>query len=501
LRESLIGGAMSMTKNVMKTLPLLGWFALLPLALLALLRTPLEAGLAAALVGGLASAAGVWSRTLRQLVPLTAATSAVSWGVSVALAAWLAPGPWLVVAFPLAVVAALVPLRLLGAPRFVNNPLARTQQPWLVVVHTARLGGDLMTTAVLATASTSVALALYGYLWAAAAGAIFVVAMLTFGWASLRRATSRAGQGSPQRVAAVVVDGKPPEHGELTGTWPAQSPEYRDVEGTLARYRPYVDEAARQGARVIVLPEVSVYAENAASERRWCAGVEAWARALDVAIIAPFFDAETPKNTLAVIDKSGVVAYHDKQHPARGAEPPRAAKMEVGPHRLASGAALSTAICVDLDWSDTARSARRAGALLAVPANDWFGGFEVLHHKSAVWAAVIGAVPIVRATGHGISSIYDAAGRVLKQQNSADGPVVLVADVRTADHRGPAASPSSALVAPIESATSTAAASSRNTDASRSRRTLMNPRLPAEPRSASSRRRKTAKHGAGDLRP
>ena len=105
--------------------------------------------------------------------------------------------------------------------------------------------------------------------------------------------------------------------------------------------------------------------------------------------------------------------------------------MEVGPHRLADGTALSTAICVDLDYSDTARSARRAGALLAVPSNDWFGGFEVLHHKSAVWAAVMGGVPIVRATGHGISSIYDGAGHVLKQQNSAGGPVMLLADVRS----------------------------------------------------------------------
>jgi len=104
--------------------------------------------------------------------------------------------------------------------------------------------------------------------------------------------------------------------------------------------------------------------------------------------------------------------------------------LEVGPHRLATGGALSTAICVDLDYSDTARSARRAGALLTAPSNDWPGGFEILHHRSAVWTAVMGGVPIVRATGHGISSIYDSAGHVLKQQNSAGGPVVLVADVR-----------------------------------------------------------------------
>jgi predicted amidohydrolase len=209
-------------------------------------------------------------------------------------------------------------------------------------------------------------------------------------------------------VAAVVVDGKPPEHGELTGMWPAQSPEYRDVDSTLARYQPHVEEAARQGARVIVLPEACVFAE-AGGAPRWCAGVQAWARALDVTIVAPFFDAATPKNTLAVIDRSGVVAYYEKQHPAPRVEPPRLSKMEVGPHRLATGAGLSTAICVDLDYSDTVRSARWAGAVLAVPSNDWFGGFEVLHHRGAVWAAVMGGVPVVRSTGHGISSIYDSA--------------------------------------------------------------------------------------------
>ncbi|WP_143447818.1 carbon-nitrogen hydrolase family protein [Kineosporia sp. R_H_3] len=421
---------MSTTRNVKLLLPLIGWCAVLPLALLALLRTPLEAGLAAALVGGLASAAGVWSRTLRHLVPLTAATSAVSWGAAVALAAWLVPGPWLVVGLPAAVVAALLPLRLLGAPRFANNPLARTQQPWLVVVHTARLGGDLMTTAVLATASTAVALALCGYPWAATAGGVFVVTVLAFGWVSFSRATAQVERGVPRRVAAVVVDGRPPEHGELTGTWPAESPEYRDVEGTLARYRPHVEDAARQGAEVIVLPEVSFVADDAAAAERWCGGVEEWARALDVTIVAPYFDMATPRNTLAVIDKTGVVAHHDKQHPARGAEPPCLRKMEVGPHRLADGTALSTAICVDLDYSDTARSARRAHALLAAPSNDWPGGFEVLHHRSAVWAAVMGGVPVVRATGQGISSVYDAAGHVLEQRRSAGGPVVLVADVR-----------------------------------------------------------------------
>jgi hypothetical protein len=95
--------------------------------------------------------------------------------------------------------------------------------------------------------------------------------------------------------------------------------------------------------------------------------------------------------SLAVIDKSGVVAHHDKQYPARGTELPRLARMEVGPHRLATGAELSTAIFVDLAYSDVARSARRVGAILAAPSNGWFGGFGVLHQRARCgrrsWAA------------------------------------------------------------------------------------------------------------------
>jgi predicted amidohydrolase len=147
--------------------------------------------------------------------------------------------------------------------------------------------------------------------------------------------------------------------------------------------------------------------------------------------VAPYFNAELPRNELAIVDERGVVGEHEKQHPARGLEPPRRRRLPVGPHVVAAdGGALqlSTANCVDLDYADTARSARRAGGLLTVPANDW-SDFAHLHHSTAVWTAVLAQVPVVRATGHGISAIFDRAGRVIAQQSSALGPVVLVADV------------------------------------------------------------------------
>lgn len=407
---------------------LLGWFVLVPAAWLAAIGRPMEAGLVAALVGAAASASAVLSPPLRTLLPLSAIPSALSWGALSAAAAAYVPSDWLIVALPTALVVATQPLRFMGAPRFVYNPLVRTQEHWLVVVHTARFGGDGFTFFLLAMASTSIALMGAGRFVAGGAGAFFVFASLGAAFVSLKRATRAARRGPSIRVAAVVVDGAPPPEGVRGGLWPTTSAEYRDIDGTIDRYRPHVIRAATAGAAVVVLPEVAVYVEGDGAHR-WQRQIGGLAAELGIAIVAPYYDASVPKNTLAVVDASGVVGIYDKQHPGRGLEPPRLQKMEVGPHRLSNGSALSTAICVDLDYPDTAASARRAHTIVAAPSNDWFGGFEKLHHKSAVWAAVVAGVPVVRATGHGISAVYDGAGRVVAEQSSADGPVVLITDV------------------------------------------------------------------------
>lgn len=70
-----------------------------------------------------------------------------------------------------------------------------------------------------------------------------------------------------------------------------------------------------------------------------------------------------------------------------------------------------------------------AAFFLVAPANDWFLGFDELHHRTAVWSAVMSGVSVLRATGHGISSVTDGAGRVLARQSSREGPVVLVVDM------------------------------------------------------------------------
>ena len=109
--------------------------------------------------------------------------------------------------------------------------------------------------------------------------------------------------------------------------------------------------------------------------------------------------------------------------------------MPPGPVSIPAGrtgddaATLSTVICVDLDYADLIAPVQAAGGILVVPANDWFQGFDELHNRTAVWSAVMTGVSVLRATGHGISSVTDGSGRVLARQSSERGPVVLVADV------------------------------------------------------------------------
>jgi predicted amidohydrolase len=201
------------------------------------------------------------------------------------------------------------------------------------------------------------------------------------------------------------------------------------VDGTLRRYERHVAAAASAGAELIVLPEVAVRGD-ARSRHQWIAGVSAWARAHRIAIVAPYFDQSRPVNELVVLGREGqeLVGY-EKQHPAP-IEPPRRQRMPPGVARLdgPSPVMVSTVICVDLDYNDLAPHVRRTGGLLAAPSNDW-PVFEALHHRTAVWAAVMSGTSLIRATGHGTSAAYDPAGYVLAHQSSLEGPVVLIADL------------------------------------------------------------------------
>ena len=417
--------------------PALAWFALTPVFVVALQASPVAAACAAALAGVSSTTSVMLDDTQRVLVPLTAAVSAVTWGASYAAAAAVmqisSPG-WAVFVLPLASVLALLPMRGFGAPRWVTNPLARTQERWLPVVHIARLGGDLLVAATLAAVAAAIALlwSARGAHWPAASAALLSAAgALFYGFSSLKRAEQSADAALRVRMAAVAVNVPPPASGTPSGLWPFQSPHARDVAAALSRYEQPIQRAAAEGAELVLLPECAVCVD-ADSRVRWLETLSQWAKREQVAIIAPFFDESIPRNELAIIDVAGrLVGSYAKQHPALRLEPPCSLRCTPGPHHLTTRSrtlSVSAVICVDLDYGDLIATARKVGGVLNVPANDW-PVFEQLHHRTAVWAAAISGVPLLRSTGHGICSVYDGAGRVLAASSSLAGPVVLVADV------------------------------------------------------------------------
>jgi len=425
----LLGALAGLLGIVGRRLPLLAWLTLAPLGIAASRSTPAEAALAAAAAGAIVGAAPVFRRFPAAMVLFVCTVHALSWAAAWALAArlWLPEAPALgLFLLPLVGVAAMLPLRLLGAPRWISNPLATSQEPWLTVVHTAKLGGDLTITFLLASFGALVAVLSADSgrttitLCAAALAALVLAAFLRYGARSKRSAEQRAEASARLRVAAVAAD---PE-------WFADDTESRrDVEAAIRRYDPALHRAAKSGARLIVLPEIAVTL-GPATRGRWFDALARWSREHEVVIVAGFFDELTQQNQLAVLDADGrIVGEYEKQHP--GPHEPkrhtrtsplccRSQQPELPP--------LSGVICADLDYADLHAAVSAHGGLLTVPANDWPRLAE-LHHRAAVWAAVATGVPVVRATGHGVSAIYDGVGRVVARQSSASGAVVLVADV------------------------------------------------------------------------
>jgi apolipoprotein N-acyltransferase len=337
----------------------------------------------------------------------------------------------------LATVLTSLPLRAAGAPRWLNNPIARTQERWLPVVHIAGLGGDLVVSATLAAVSASLALLLTaaeGVATASLASLSLLAAVggaLAYGSLRLRRAKRSVDHAPRVRIAAIAANVPAPQSGHLTGHWALQSPLAHDVALALSRYAPHIERAVAAGAELVLLPECAVVVDER-SRGDWLDTLATWAERERLAIIAPFFDRSLPRNELAVFDAMGrLVGTYEKQHPGPRIEPKRSSRVAPGPHHVPLRSRvlpLSTVICVDNDYADLVPTARSVGGVLCVPANDW-PVFETLHHQTAVWSAVLSGVPVLRSTGHGICAVYDGAGRVISEQSSLVGPVVLVVDV------------------------------------------------------------------------
>ncbi|MGC4054144.1 MAG: nitrilase-related carbon-nitrogen hydrolase [Paludibaculum sp.] len=407
----------------------LGFAMLTPLAFATYMLSPFLVMLSAAIAGAIAAAAVLWGTFpfMRVLEFLNIALTAMLWGIVFGIAAWAWPAnspSWGLLIVPAsAVLVSLVPGIVFGRQAV---PLLRTQERALAIVHIARLGHELVVVALLGLAASLPVLlgaqgpVSSGTLVPTGVGLAILVGTLFFG-ARSRGTSVRCQESRPSlRVGAVAVD-RPPRTGGMFATM--TSGEVADVIGA---YAPRVAEAAARGARVIVMPEMAAVV-GGPDVSRWRLQLSEWAQAARAIIVAQYFDTDQRRNILVIVSERGeILATYDKQHPVRGIEQGPPAKMPPAFHE--GVAAVSGVICYDLDYGDWVRPVARRGGILAAPSNDWKEVADA-HNRVTVWAAVLGGVPIIRATTHGISSIFDAAGRMIAHASSFDGPVVLVADV------------------------------------------------------------------------
>ncbi|HZD67502.1 MAG TPA: nitrilase-related carbon-nitrogen hydrolase [Actinomycetes bacterium] len=185
-------------------------------------------------------------------------------------------------------------------------------------------------------------------------------------------------------------------------------------------------EATARGARLIVWHE----------EALWFGPSHPWFSSLTEGLSAYLVtgytaSAATQPNQAAVIAPGGrLVASYAKQHPVTFlGEVPAAGSSS--PVVLVDTTPISPIICYDLDFTDSARQAARAGArLLATPSADVPGTASLRHYTLAVFRAVENRAAIVKADVAYDSTIIDPYGRILAKAVSRDPvPATLVADV------------------------------------------------------------------------
>ena len=291
--------------------------------------------------------------------------------------------------------------------------LAYSQMNALPILQVASLAGTSGIVFVINLFASAVAVAWYhrgqqkhyriGYILAAG----IVVLAVGFGSARLISAPSE-----PEvKVGLIVVDTAPGAK--------APSPEVPP----WTYYWSAIAQAAREGARIVVLPEkIAAFTSEQIAPIR-----DALARAAEsnkVFLVAGVTVVLTDhkENRAWMFDPSGaMVADYSKRHLVPGFED---AFVAGGNEmvRIIDGNLTGIAICKDMDFPRLGRDyAEQDVTMMLVPAWD-FGGDAWLHSRMAVLRGVEGGYTIVRAAREGVLTISDRYGRVLDEVASSGTP-------------------------------------------------------------------------------
>lgn len=201
-------------------------------------------------------------------------------------------------------------------------------------------------------------------------------------------------------------------------------------------YGPAVEQAAADGAHLVVLPEkIFRLGQDERDPFVQLAGDLAKEHDIDLIVGVDERDgaltSDTGDNRAYLFSPGGEVSSYDKRHLVPGLE----ASFRPGDHDgivEASGTVYALAICKDMDFAGTIRGYGGADAtLMLVPAWD-FGDDAWFHSRIAVLRGVETGIPVARSARDGLLTLSDANGRIAAEVASADAVQVLLAAVPAA---------------------------------------------------------------------
>jgi apolipoprotein N-acyltransferase len=192
-------------------------------------------------------------------------------------------------------------------------------------------------------------------------------------------------------------------------------------------YKTGIDDVARRGARIVVLPEkIAALTPAEASRLRHALAAVAESDKLYLLVGVTIAAPDRKENRAWLLTPSGATeADYSKWHLVPGFEdsfiPGHVMMM-----RILQGTMTGIAICKDMDFPRLGRdNGRHEVRLMLVPAWD-FGSDNWQHSRVAILRGVEGGYTIARAARDGFLTLSDSYGRVLYQAPSSDRPCASV---------------------------------------------------------------------------
>jgi len=199
-------------------------------------------------------------------------------------------------------------------------------------------------------------------------------------------------------------------------------------------YAKQVRLAAKQGAKLIISPEMGFYVDRY-DRSKWVGMLTTLAVGCNVHLVVGYFDASRNKNQILLVDNRGrMVDEYTKtyltpfERSNRGNGQPAIFNV--------AGVRAGGMICQDDNYTSISRRyGRAATGLVAVPTLDW-AHIRFAHLQNCIHRTIESRYALVRASYEGISAIVSARGKVIASfDNVTNGIGMVVGDVEIYNKR------------------------------------------------------------------